>query len=432
MNFRRASGMLLACLLLVFGGSFAEEADPVIVRVGEVGYPLSVVQFALDPYWDLAEVSDEELTEEDIREVKDAVINHIIDLGVIENKLMETGRNDFTEDEMDILRAEASARFEQTWQQVYQDALSYDADVTEEEVTSWMISKGYTKDAFLREMMTAERETRILDLYCADVTVTDEDCEQYYREKFLEPDREKYAGDVPRYEKEIILTGAEAFYVPEGYRYLKNILLPFPEEIKSQLDGMQLEGNKKVRDVQTAYDNLARAAADGEDTAPLKETYDRKLAALREYEDLYRQKEEEAIPLLQETIGEIREQLAAGVSIDSLLKEYSLDQMQTGSDKPGMLYHTDSVYWPEDMRAAVDAMTRIGELSEAFADDEGVHLMYYAGDVPGGERILTGEEQAQLRESALYSAQREKLSGLIEEWKTAYEISADASLLRDP
>ena len=432
MNFRRASGILLACLLLIVRGGFAEETDPVIVRVGEVGYPLSVVQFALDPYWDIAEVAGDELTEEDIQEVKDAVISHVVDLGVIENKLMETGHNDFTEDEMDILRAEASARFEQTWQQIYQDAVSYDADVTEDEVTSWMISKGYTKDAFLRELMTAERESRILDLYCADVTVTEEECETYYRETFLEPDREKYASDVPAYEKEIILTGAEAFYVPEGYRYLKNILLPFPQEIQSELDAMQIEGNKKVRDVQTAYNNLAQAAADGADTAPLKETYDRKLAALRAYEEQYREKEKEAIPLLQETIDRIREQLAAGVSIDSLLKEYSLDQQQTGSDKPGILYHTDSVYWPDDMRAAVDAMTQIGELSEAFADEEGVHLMYYAGDAPGGERILTAEEQAQLRESALYSAQREKLSGLIAEWKTAYEIAADASLLRDP
>ena len=424
--------MVLAFFLLLCAQTCLAEEDPVVVRVGKVTYPLSVAQFALDPYLDLAEVNGEELSEEDISALKDQVVDHLVSLGVIENKLMETGNNDFTEDEQDILRAEASNRFEQTWQQVYQSTRSYDTSVTEDEITSWMISKGYTKDAFYRELMVSERESRILDLYCSDVTVTDEEAQQYYQEAFLNPDREKYEHDVPRYEKEILLTGMESFWVPEGYRYLKNILLAFPESILADLDAMQVEGQKKVTEVQKAYNKLAEAAADGEDMTSAKEAYDKKLAALREYEDRYRAKEKEAIPLLQSKIDLIRGQLASGVSIDSLLKEYSLDQQQTGSDKPGMLYHTDSEYMTDEMKAAVNAMTSIGELSEAFADEKGVHLMYYAGDVPGGERKLTAEEQAQLKESALYAAQTDKLAGLIEEWKPAYEIETHADLLAVP
>ena len=134
--------------------------------------------------------------------------------------------------------------------------------------------------------------------------------------------------------------------------------------------------------------------------------------------------------MLRETIGAIREQLEAGISIETLLKEYSLDQQQTGSDKPGLLYHTDAGYWTEETRAAVDAMTRPGELSRPFADEQGVHLMYYVGDAPGGERKLTAAEEQELRQSALYAAQTEKLSGLIETWKEDYEIWTDASLIR--
>ena len=428
MKMRHFIAIMIACMLLFTHASFAEE-DPVVVRVGTVSYPLSVAQFALDPYLDLAEASGEELSEEDLQALKEEVIDHLISLGVIENKLMETGNNDFTEDELDILRAEAASRFEQTWQQVYQSALSYDSSVTEDEVTSWMISKGYTKDAFYRELQVSERESRILDLYCSDVTVTDEEVQAYYQETFLGPDREKYEHDVPLYEKEILLTGAESFWTPEGYRYLKNILLAFPVEIQTELDAMQAEGKKLVTQVQTAYNELAAAAADGGDLTAAKEAYDKKLAALRAYEERYRAKEKEAIPLLQSKIDLIREQLASGISIDTLLKEFSLDQQQTGSDKPGMLYHPDSEYITDEMKAAVNAMTQIGELSEAFADEEGVHLMYYAGDVPGGERTLTAEEQEQLRESALYAAQIEKLTGLIAEWKPAYEIETDASLL---
>ncbi len=428
MFFRRFP-LLLALLLLALPTAFASEADPTVVRVNEISYPLSLVRFSLDPYLSLADVTGEEIPDDTYAALVEETVNHFISLGVIENKLMETGHHDFTEDEMDILRAEASAQFEQTWQQIRQDMLSYDESVTEEQITSWMISRGYTKDAFVRELVVQERESRIIDLYCGDVDVTEEEVQDYYRKSFLEPAREKYEHNIPLYEKEILLPKLESFYTPEGYRYLKNILMAYPEEIQEQLDAMKPEGARRVTAVQNAYDRLAEAAAAGEDIAAPKEAYDKKLAELRAYEAEYREKEREAIPLLQSKIDLIRSQLASGVSIDSLLLEYSLDQAQTGSDKPGMLYHTDSEYWTEDMKAAVDAMKQIGELSAPFADEKGVHLMYYAGDVPSGERQLNDGEQAQLRASALYAAQVEKLSGLIEEWKKTCDIETNPSLL---
>lgn len=150
---------------------------------------------------------------------------------------------------------------------------------------------------------------------------------------------------------------------------------------------------------------------------------------MREQEERCLAKAREAIPLLQETIDTIREKLASGISIETLLQEYSLDQQQTGTDKPGALYHPDSELWPEASKAVINAMKVPGELSEPYADEQGIHLFFYAGDAPGGERILTADEKSQLRESALYAAQTEKLRGLVKTWKQDYEISVDASLV---
>ena len=75
-------------------------------------------------------------------------------------------------------------------------------------------------------------------------------------------------------------------------------------------------------------------------------------------------------------------------------------------------------------------MTKPGGLSEPFCDELGVHLVYYAGNAPGGERELTPEEKAQLKESALYYAQLQKLEGLIESWLPAYEVFTDLSGIR--
>jgi hypothetical protein len=392
-------------------------------------YPLSVAQFAVDPYADIAAVNDEELTEADKQEIIDSVMDHLVSLAVIENKLMETGHHDFTPDETDILRAAAASQYESTWQTLYRQAQDSGSDVTEAEITAWMDEAGYTQEAFLREIKAREWENRILDLYCSDVTVTEEEAEEYYRETFLEPDRAKYADNVPQYEQDALAGGIQVFYTPEGYRYIKNILLAFPEEIETGMAAIRAKGKKQTAAVQKAYEKLAAAAAAGEDITPLKEKYDQKTAALQEQEERCLAKAREAIPLLQETIDTIREKLASGISIETLLQEYSLDQQQTGTDKPGALYHPSSALWPEEAKDVLNAMKTPGELSRPYADEQGVHLFFYAGDAPGGERILTAEEENQLRESALYAAQTEKLSGLVEEWKKDYEITVDASMI---
>ena len=150
-----------------------DENDPVAIRVGEVSYPLSLVQFSIDPFVDIADAADETYTEEQKQEILQKTKKRLIGMAVIENKLREVGKNDFTEDEMDILRAQAASQYEQTWQQIYQDSKKYTTDISELEITSWMTEKGYTTEAFLRELEASERESRILDLYCSDVSVTD-------------------------------------------------------------------------------------------------------------------------------------------------------------------------------------------------------------------------------------------------------------------
>lgn len=422
--------VLISALILCLapcGTAAVEDADPIAVRVGEVSYPLSLVQFSVDPYVDMAAATDETLTEERKQEILQQTEEHFISLGVIENKLRELGKNDFTEDEMDILRGQAAFQYEQTWQQIYQDAKSYSDDITQEEITSWMTSKGYTPEAFLRELLVSERESRILDLYCSDVTVTDEEAETYYREQFLDPDRERYGQNVPLYEEEILVPGRTAFFTPEGYRYIKNILLAYPAEIAEALSAIEVEGKKALTAAQKAYDKLAQAAATGQDQTELKAAYDKKMEAVAELEDKYRAKEKEAVPLMADTIASIREQLAAGISIETLLKQYSLDQQQTGTDKPGALYHPESELWPQEAHEVIDAVTEVGGLSEPYCDQMGVHLVYYAGNAPGGERELLPEERAQLKESALYYYQLQKLTGLIDSWLPDYEVFTDLS-----
>ena len=424
----RFTAILLVCLCLC-AQVFAEEEDPVVVRAGKFGYTLSEAQEALNGYSDLALATGETLTEEEKQQIIDSLMDRLVGLAIIQNKLDEAGVNEFTEDEMEILTEEARRQYDYSWQELYRQTQEYAPDVTEEQITAFLAEQGYTVKSFLRELMVNERESRILDLYCRDVKMTDEEIRAYYEENFLNPDREKYAENIPLYEEEILKTDNESFYTPEGYRCIKNLQLDFPEDITTALGLLNLEGRKAVSEAQTAYNDLAAAAAAGEDTAPLKETYDEKMAAVHDLENRYRAKAAEAIPLLQETIDTIRSRLESGTSIETLLREYSTDQSQTGEDKAGVLYHADSTIWTEEAHAAIDAMTAPGQLSEPFVDTDGVHLAYYVSDYPGGERLLTKEENETLRSSALLYAKRVRLQELIDGWKADYEIMTDSSSL---
>ena len=425
MKIRRLIALMIACMMLLPQALAAEEEDPEVIRVGKVSFPLSVAQFALDPYFDLADTQGETLTLEDRKEIADQVVEHLVGVAVIENKLAETGHDEFTDSEMEILNAEARRQYEETWQQMFKAAQEYAPEVTEAEVTDWLTEKGYTVKAFLRELMTQERESRILDLYCADVTVTEEEVKAFFHEMYLDPDQERYENNIPLFEEEILGTENQSFYTPEGYRTLKNIQLDYPEEIRSALNALYLEGRKAVSEAQTAYSDLAAAAAAGEDTAKLKETYDGKIAAVRNLEAKYLAKEEEAIPLLQDKLDAIRAEAEAGIGIDTLIAKYSTAKTDSAS-----LYHPKSEQWSESARKVIDAMKSPGELSAPFADESGVHLAYYESDVEGGPRLLTTEENDLLRASALLYAKRLKLQTLVEEWRKDYEVFTDASLLK--
>lgn len=125
-------------------------------------------------------------------------------------------------------------------------------------------------DAYYQEALASERYRRILALYCGDVTVTPAQILQYYLDVFVNPDRLRYENDIPLYESEILQTGNEAFYTPQGYRRIKHILLAYSQEITEAPDQIDSRVQQAQATKDEAYDALARAAADGLDTAPTR------------------------------------------------------------------------------------------------------------------------------------------------------------------
>ena len=87
--------LLVALCLPTLAESIQE--DPVVVRVGEFSYPLSLVQGSLESALDVASLlSGEEVTDEDRQSGVQVAIDKFVNLGIIESRLKEKGKNDFS------------------------------------------------------------------------------------------------------------------------------------------------------------------------------------------------------------------------------------------------------------------------------------------------------------------------------------------------
>ncbi len=423
--------MILLCLPTA--GTALADDGPVAVRVGEVSYPLSLAQFAYQSGIDAAVgLSLETLTDEDRQMILDSTMERLTQNALLENRMREKGKADFTDAEQEIMRSMAQSRYEQLWQGLYQKLRESSEDVTEKQVSEWMNKQGYTVDAIFREYRIQELQFRAFEMYCKDVTITTKDVAAYYENTYVAPDRERYEHDVPLYEKEILLKNNEAFFVPEGYRYIKHILLAYPDDLMDALRPYAERLKAAQEKLQEAYQSLADAAtqvAEMNDLLPWREAYDEAKAEETGAEQAYLDKREEALDMLKPVTDEIIRRYQAGEPFENLMKEFSTDKNFQSPEEPGFPFHPESTNWPEAFRAAAAELEKPGDLSQPVATDTGIHIIQYAGDMATGAHALTDEEQKALEEAALYAARLDRLHTLMETWKQDYEIETHPELI---
>lgn len=426
----------LALILALCGPVVAETADdPVVVRVGNFSYTRRVLQGSLDSMIELTKMlSGDAPTEEEKAARLQGTIDSFVGLGVIENKLSEVGKNDFTEAETEALNQQARSKYEELWQLLYQQMQQGDAAVSEADVTDQLELMGYTFQAIYDELVLQTRQNRAIDEFVGDIVLTQAQVDAYYESQFVAPDREAYANDIDKYDQEILMNNNEAFFVPEGYRYIHQIVLDIPEAALKAARTEQVALNRATQAMATALQGLTLAATTAEgwdDMAEARTLYDEAAEALKTAQADYASRlEAEALPLVKPTTDEIAAQYAAGIDFKSLINRYSTDKTDRNLNGDGYPFHPDSRMWPERFIEAALALEKAGDLSEPFVTEQGVHILCYAGEVPAGAHVLTDDERELLNTAALRYYQLEQLNALVDGWQADYEIETHPELLK--
>ena len=330
---------LLMALLLPMTFALAENGDTVIALVN--GEPLYSGDFAAvaNAYLYQYQAAGVDLTDPTVYGyVQDMALTYAIQQMLLTQDMQAQGCFELTE-ENEIWCQEMG---QLAWEKALDDVcemlrttleLPEDEDMTEYAL-AYAAELGVTAETYMNEYRMQLALVNYYSWLLGGAEITDADVRAAYEARVAES-RALYENDVPAFEA-AVTNGVQVWYMPEGYRSVLQILLP-------------AEGT-------TSEERLASAQA---------------------------------------TIGDINSRLSAGESFVSLIAEYGTDVNFNDEAfySTGYQVHAQSIMWEDAFVAAAFSaeMAAPGCVSQPFASELGVHILYYLGDVPGGAVELTTE-----------------------------------------
>ena len=387
---------LLCCLLTLCCAGCAAAAAPgdAAVRVGDVVYDLQTVQGSLTASAMLYEASGVSLSDAQKQQLADSAMEHFIGLGVLENLLREAGQAELDEETQRLLNEQAREAYDAVWQQTAEAIRGESPEVSDAQLDAFLSDMGCTQEAYRQELELTLKHQRLLDLYCGGITLSDAEVSAYDEQELVSICRERYEGNIPLFEQEVLVGGGASYYIPQGYRRIKHIVVALPQELASGLSAL-LSGSSSI----------------GQDER--QALLDAALAAVKQKTDA------------------IYQALENGESFESQMRLYSYDTGVAPEDA-GYLLHADSVLWDAAFLEAALALQHPGDVSEPVFTSAGVHIILYAGDEPAGPVALTGELRELVYQAALADKQTQALDALVDRHRGDYEIETHPEWLTIP
>ncbi len=191
----------------------------------------------------------------DKTELKQQVLDTLVQQKIIEAKAKEMGLTDLSEDEKADILSQAQAEYEDAVT-YYMDYLQGDTDQeTRQNAVDYLDSIGYTLESIEQYDTENAWQEKLKDEITKDVTVSDEAVQTTYDASVAE-DQESFTDDTYNFENAATY-GDTITWVPEGYRAVKHILLTLPEEDSSSLIDLE----SQIEDVNVRIEELQNPEA---------------------------------------------------------------------------------------------------------------------------------------------------------------------------
>ena len=442
--------LVLALTLVMSGCSMIEvdkekdNAQTAAVVGGEVitkGEAQSLYDYYVDYYTYLYSYYGLSSDSLDLETLKQNALDALVEQKLVAQKAAELGLDQLTDEQKAEVEATANEDLENY-------ISSYESDVRTDEMTddeardatiTYLEENGVTLDSLIENETASYVANLLREETVKDVAVSDEELQAAYDEK-VAADESSYSSSAYLYESNVT-NGTTVYWNPEGYRTVKHILFQLTDEQKAELTALETELSDLEERIE-ALENPATEAPDATDapettaepdaTAEPEETLTlEELSALKaEKEKEIEDKKAELLASFQDKIDEVLARFEDGESFDDLMAEFGEDPgMQS---EPGLTHgyvvSADSVMWEAAFTEHAMAIEKPGELSDAFLGSNGVHIIYYVGDVTPGATPLE-DVKDELSESTLATKQDEAYDAAYETWKTEADVKTYPKVL---
>lgn len=284
-----------------------------------------------------------------VREIQENIVYDMVVSAVINNRLERNGVTLLTDEETQRALDEAARAYAQLVDEnaVYallEGATDEDAQAQAQE---FLAEIGSDPEA-LAELYLDDARTNALFLHVAgEIELTDEYIEQIYNEQ-LASDQAYYSLYPGEYAYEALYGSSLVTWIPEGYRRVCALLIPFDEEA--------LE----------AADELFMQAEEAEDVNGIQLQLDELYAAL--------------MPKADDALNRLR----AGEDFENLMAEYPASFMLGLDGRAEFAIAENSLYFSPEIEQAAMALSEPGDVSAPVKADGGLMLIKYVSDVKSG------------------------------------------------
>ena len=361
----------------LLGATLPEDADPVVVAEFQGGQLLS--NEVIPEYNDqlTTQIFSGHSADEVAEDTLNRVLKKLAGDKLIALRAAELGLTELNDDDLSQIRQQATANYETQLEDAV--AFSEDPDETRESAAQKLAEDGVTLESVIESLKQSWWTQKYFEHIVKDVAVTEEETKACY-DALLARQREEYTAYPEDFEF-AHTAGELVVYRPEGYRAVRDILIPFT------VDDAEV--------VATLTEQIELGTADADAQSQIDAMYE----------------------TLEPTVREVQDKLNEGQSFAALMEAYGCSPALKEEPLRSEGYYiksTSFVNSPEYVEGAM-MLEQPGQVSAALRSPAGLHLVEYIGDVTPGEVPLAdihdavAAEALKQKQTEYYEQQRDAL-----------------------
>lgn len=347
---------LALCLALIFGATLqgCSPDDAVVGKVGNVNITVKQAYMYADSFLMQYNATRADITNADtLKALYKNALDAAVTYELIMQKAKETGLYPLSPSDLKSV------------------------DETVVQYADTIAQYGMSKEDFTL-MLTQSKVAQLLEAQVVkDASVTDDEAKADY-DKQVASQKESFTAGSGAYEAAVADGSTVVVYMPEGYRYVKHILIAMPEDVAAQITTAQNSG----------------------DTEAVKK--------LRE----------QGLPQIQAKAEEVLSKVREGLDFDGLIAQYGGDPgMQQEPEKSTGYAVGENASFLQEFKDAALGLNKVGDTIGLVATDKGYHIIKYVGDVPAGPLAFEGVKDA-LKSQLLNTRKEDLWNAAIKQWKS--------------